>query len=95
MLNFFLKLSKPEFSEAYFKTILSPHFEITRRTGPFLRNKTTGTPSPIDGLILHKATDAEEFEPGGRYENYLQIMFVRNPLERLLSAWQDRFIDKP
>ena len=56
--------------------------------------KCSKRPSPLLGdAILYRLSTYSQVEIDTRMKQYKKVMFTRNPLDRFLSAWKDRFID--
>ncbi|XP_035668789.1 carbohydrate sulfotransferase 10-like [Branchiostoma floridae] len=49
----------------------------------------------LEDLPFKRLTDYTDEEVRLRLETYSKLLIVRNPLERLASAWQDKFIFAP
>ena len=84
----FLKLSNPQVDDSYLNSI-KPHRFIKQRA-ELVKNKANRDKTPLDDLVvLLQYVQPERAKHA--IDNYLWVLFVRNPLDRLLSAWRDRF----
>ena len=81
MVLFFLKAAKPELSDDYLTSIKNPRIKAA----------SAGGNSPLSGLLKSRSVSTQTIGQGGQFENYLRVVFVRNPLDRLISAWSDKF----
>ncbi|XP_078681479.1 carbohydrate sulfotransferase 10-like [Branchiostoma floridae x Branchiostoma belcheri] len=59
------------------------------------RRSTHDMRSKLDELPFKRLSDYTDEEARLRLETYAKLLIVRNPLERLASAWQDKFIYAP
>ena len=90
LLRMFLLLSNPQLQSSTLDGI-KPHMYIIGRA-KLISEGRNNTSTALDNLVVpiryltpEKAQEA--------LDNFYWVMFVRNPLERLLSSWHDRFIE--
>ena len=92
MLRLLLKLAKPEISDDYLKN-LKPYSIIGKRAKQLVKG-IKSKPTIIDGLLTPLRNSLSNVDQTVKQlNNYFKVIFVRNPLDRLLSAWKDRLID--
>ena len=90
LVKFFYKLSNNSLNDLYFtKSLNDPHLAVQKlfnTNNSEMNTATEGLIVPIYFLTPEQMRNA--------IKNNIWVIFVRNPLDRLLSAWMDKFKEK-
>ena len=97
-MKFFLKLSNPELDDDFLAKlrVTIEIMALAREKAHKLPKSKTRRPVEKSKNItdLIRPLEVFKYEEGKpRLERNIKVLFVRNPLERLLSAWKDRLVN--